>query len=171
MEDVLDESVSEEDLRKFERRYHDSLAQGTVTHVIQFEYAWCLIRSKYPTDVKRGIFLLEDLSKGENESGKRDCIYYLAIGNAKIKEYSKALGYTKVLLQVEPGNRQVQTLKHTIEKRMERGIETFLLENPILNCCFKFCLFLEGLKGMAIIGGAALALGSLIGFGVALARK
>ncbi|KAK4011138.1 mitochondrial fission 1 protein [Daphnia magna] len=149
MEDVLDESVSEEDLRKFERRYHDSLAQGTVTHVIQFEYAWCLIRSKYPTDVKRGIFLLEDLSKGENESGKRDCIYYLAIGNAKIKEYSKALGYTKVLLQVEPGNRQVQTLKHTIEKRMER----------------------EGLKGMAIIGGAALALGSLIGFGVALARK
>lgn len=54
---------------------------------------------------------------------------------------------------------------------MERGIETFLLENQILNCCFKFCLFLEGLKGMAIIGGAALALGSLIGFGVALARK
>lgn len=34
-----------------------------------------------------------------------------------------------------------------------------------------FTLFPEGLKGMAIIGGAALALGSLIGLGVALARK
>merc|ERR1712105_190788 len=97
MEDVLDETVAEEDLKKFERRYHDSLAQGTVTHTVQFEYAWCLIRSKFPTDVKRGIFLLEDLSKSGNESGRRDCIYYLAIGNAKIKEYSKALGYTKVL--------------------------------------------------------------------------
>lgn len=107
MDDVLDESVSEEDLRvgttvncqfdnmlttfekifwqKFERRYHDSLAQGTVTHGTQFEYAWCLIRSKYQTDIKRGIFLLEDLSKGGNDAGRRDCIYYLAIGNAKIK--------------------------------------------------------------------------------------
>jgi len=149
MEDVLDETVAEEDLKKFERRYHDSLSQGTVTHTTQFEYAWCLIRSKYPTDVKRGIFLLEDLSKSGNESGRRDCIYYLAIGNAKIKEYSKALGYTKVLLQVEPGNRQVQVLKQAIEKRMER----------------------EGLKGMAIISGAVLVLGSLVGLGVALAKK
>ncbi|EFX66777.1 hypothetical protein DAPPUDRAFT_302435 [Daphnia pulex] len=149
MEDVLDESISEEDLRKFERRYHDSLTQGTVTQDIQFNYSWALIRSKYQTDIKRGIFLLEDLSKGGNEEGRRDYIYYLAIGNAKIKEYSKALGYTKILLQVEPCNQQVRTLKNVIEKRMER----------------------EGLKGIAIIGGAALALGSLIGLGVALARK
>merc|ERR1712063_56971 len=149
MEDFLDESVSEEDLRKFERRYHDNLAKGTVTNPIQFEYAWCLIRSRYPTDIKRGIFLLEDLLKGGSESSRRDCLYYLAIGNSKIKEYSKALGYTKVLLQVEPGNRQVQVLKQTIEKRMER----------------------EGLKGMAILGGAVLALGSLVGLGVALAKK
>jgi len=32
-------------------------------------------------------------------------------------------------------------------------------------------LITEGLKGMAIIGGAVLALGSLVGIGVALARK
>ena len=30
-----------------------------MTNPIQFEYAWCLIRSRYPTDIKRGIFLLE----------------------------------------------------------------------------------------------------------------
>ena len=117
MEDFLDESVSEEDLRvifvhrmlntiylslnlcsysifmlillfvrqKFERRYHDALAKGTVTNTIQFEYAWCLIRSKYPTDIKRGIFLLEDLLKSGSESARRDCLYYLAIGNSKVK--------------------------------------------------------------------------------------
>ena len=43
-----------------------------------------------------------------------------------LQEYSKALGYTKILLQVEPGNRQVQTLKNAIEKRMERGVKTLL---------------------------------------------
>lgn len=31
--------------------------------------------------------------------------------------------------------------------------------------------FLEGLKGMAIISGAVLVLGSLVGLGVALAKK
>jgi hypothetical protein len=71
--------------QKFERRYHDALAKGTVTNTIQFEYAWCLIRSKYPTDIKRGIFLLEDLLKSGSESARRDCLYYLAIGNSKVK--------------------------------------------------------------------------------------
>lgn len=56
-----------------------------MTDSIQFEYAWCLVRSKYPTDIKKGIFLLEDLLKSGSESGHRDCLYYLSIGNAKIK--------------------------------------------------------------------------------------
>jgi hypothetical protein len=43
------------------------------------------VRSKHSSDIKRGIFLLEDLSKTGPEQYKRDCIYYLAIGNAKIK--------------------------------------------------------------------------------------
>ena len=79
-----------------------------------------------------------------------------------LQEYSKALGYTKVLLQVEPGNRQVQTLKNTIEKRMERGIYMSLFSMCVILVINLFTLFPEGLKGMAIIGGAALALGSLI---------
>jgi hypothetical protein len=37
--------------------------------------------------------------------------------------------------------------------------------------CTFFLKISEGLKGMAIIGGAVFALGSLIGLGVALARK
>jgi fission 1 protein len=61
------------------------LTQGTVTQDIQFNYSWALIRSKYQADIKRGIFLLEDLSKGGNDEGRRDYIYYLAIANAKIK--------------------------------------------------------------------------------------
>ena len=35
----------------------------------------------------------------------------------------------------------------------------------------QYFLFTEGLTGMAIVGGAALAIGGLIGLGVALAKK
>lgn len=34
-----------------------------------------------------------------------------------------------------------------------------------------FLLYLEGLMGMAIVGGAALAIGSIVGIGMALAKK
>ena len=90
-----------------------------------------------------------------------------------LKEYSKSLGYTKVLLQVEPGNRQVQVLKQAIEKRMERGITNSCLFGILHDIhFFLFAMqFPEGLKGMAIISGAVLVLGSIVGLGVALAKK
>ena len=46
--------------------------------------------------------------QNRDESNKRDYLYYLAIGNTKLKEYSTALKYVRALLQVEPGNRQAQ---------------------------------------------------------------
>lgn len=36
---------------------------------------------------------------------------------------------------------------------------------------FDFILFTDGLMGMAIVGGAALAIGGLVGLGVALTKK
>lgn len=74
-----------------------------MTPKAQFEYAWCLVRSKYPADIRKGIVLLQELYKS-NEEGHRDYLYYLAIGNARIKEYSKALGYLKMFLSIEPGD-------------------------------------------------------------------
>ena len=32
-----------------------------VSATSQFEYAWCLVRSRYPSDIRKGIILLEDL--------------------------------------------------------------------------------------------------------------
>ena len=61
MEHLLEESVSSVDLKRFEARYHEEMAAGKVTPSAQFEYAWCLVRSKYPADIRKGILLLEDL--------------------------------------------------------------------------------------------------------------
>ena len=38
--------------------------------------------------------------QNRDESGKRDYLYYLAIGNARIKEYQTALKFVRGLLQV-----------------------------------------------------------------------
>ncbi|XP_045762901.1 mitochondrial fission 1 protein [Maniola jurtina] len=148
MEDVLDEVVSSEDLQKFEKIFHEQLHQGNVTHKAQFEYAWCLVRSRYPTDIRKGILLLKELFNSHAE-GKRDYLFYLAIGNARIKEYNKALHYVKAFLEIEPANQQVLALERQINKRMEK----------------------EGLLGMAVAGGAVLAIGGLVGLGIALASS
>lgn len=90
-------------LQKFEKIYHEQLYKNDVTPKAQFEYAWCLVRSKYPADIQKGIVLLEELYK-THEEGQRDYLYYLAIGSARLKEYSKALNYVRSFLAIEPGN-------------------------------------------------------------------
>lgn len=72
-------------MQKFECTYNEQLQTGEVDQKVQFQYAWCLVRSKYPADIRKGIMLLEDLYSKNGESEKRDCLYYLAIGNARIK--------------------------------------------------------------------------------------
>ena len=43
-----------------------------------------------------------------DETNERNYLYYLAVGNTKLKEYATALEYIRALLQVEPGNRVAQ---------------------------------------------------------------
>ena len=54
--------------------------------------------------------------QNRDETNKRDYLYYLAIGNTKLKEYATALKYIRALLQVEPGNRQAQVTKNDFYK-------------------------------------------------------
>lgn len=75
-------------VQKFERAYHTELVEGRVSRETQFSYAWCLVRSRYPADIRKGIILLEELFKTENineDNSRRDYLYYLALGNARMK--------------------------------------------------------------------------------------
>lgn len=87
--------------------------------------------------------------QNRDESAKQDYLYYLAIGNARIKEYQTSLKYIRALLQIQPGNRQATDLEGVVKKKMER----------------------DGLVGMAVVGGATLAFGALVGVGIALAKS
>ncbi|KAL7641798.1 UNVERIFIED_CONTAM: hypothetical protein RMT77_007672 [Armadillidium vulgare] len=151
MDDILDndELASSEDIKIFEKKYNEELCKGQVSSTSQFEYACFLVRSKYSADINKGIVLLEDLYTKKGETGKRDYVYYLAVGNARLKKYDAAMKYVNGLLKVEPSNRQVLDLEAAIKKRMEK----------------------DALKGAAIAGGIILGLGALAGLGIAMARK
>ena len=44
-----------------EMRLNLTMMVVQVSSEAQFEYAWCLVRSKYPADIRKGVILLEDL--------------------------------------------------------------------------------------------------------------
>ena len=72
MEAVLNELVSVEDLKNFERKFQSEQAAGSVSKSTQFEYAWCLVRSKYNDDIRKGIMLLEGKALGPLTSPLQD---------------------------------------------------------------------------------------------------
>nr|XP_014332814.1 PREDICTED: mitochondrial fission 1 protein isoform X1 [Bos mutus] len=121
MEAVLNELVSVEDLLKFERKFKSEKAAGSVSKSTQFEYAWCLVRSKYNDDIRKGLALLEELLPKGSKEEQRDYVFYLAVGNYRLKEYEKALKYVRGLLQTEPQNNQAKELERLIDKAMKKG--------------------------------------------------
>lgn len=115
----------------------------------KFEYAWCLIRSKYSEDIKKGIVLLEELVQKASKDDSRDYLFYLAVANYRLKEYEKALKYIRTLLRNEPGNKQALELEKLIDKALKK----------------------DGLVGMAIVGGIGLGVAGLAGLiGLAVSK-
>nr|XP_056719807.1 mitochondrial fission 1 protein [Euleptes europaea] len=150
MESVLSEVVASEDLVRFEKKYNTEASAGDVSKGTTFEYAWCLVRSKYSGDIKKGVVLLEDLLPKGNKEEKRDYVFYLAVANYRLKEYEKALKYIRTLLKTEPTNTQALELEKLINKAMQK----------------------DGLVGMAIVGGMALGVAGLAGLiGLAVAKS
>ncbi|CAI9596065.1 unnamed protein product [Staurois parvus] len=150
MEAVLNDLVDVEDLKRFEKKYFSEVSSGSPSKGTQFEYAWCLIRSKYSDDIHKGAGLLEDLLTKANKDEQRDYFFYLAVAHYRLKEYEKALKYVRTLLHKEPNNTQALELEKIIEKKMQK----------------------EGLVGMAIVGGMALGVAGLAGLiGLAISKS
>ncbi|KIX07480.1 mitochondria fission 1 protein [Rhinocladiella mackenziei CBS 650.93] len=102
----------------------------------KFNYAWGLIKSNQRSDQQLGVQLLSDIFKTTPER-RRECLYYLALGNYKLGNYAEARRYNDLLLEKEPGNLQAASLRQLIDDKVSK----------------------EGLMGVAIIGGVAVAAG------------
>jgi fission 1 protein len=72
-------------------------------------------------------------------SRRRECLYYLALGHYKLKNYTESKKFTARLLSKEPGNMQALSLNDMIDEDVRK----------------------EGLIGMAIAGGAIAVIGGI----------
>lgn len=52
---------------------------------------------------------------------RRECLYFLAIGNFKISNYAEARRFNDQLLKVEPRNDQALALKQLIDEKVSTG--------------------------------------------------
>lgn len=80
--------------------------------------------------------LLSDIFRASPER-RRECLYYLALGNYKLGSYAEARRYNDLLLEHEPRNLQAASLKGLIDDKVSK----------------------EGLMGAAIVGGLVVAAG------------
>ncbi|XP_075211324.1 mitochondrial fission 1 protein-like [Lycorma delicatula] len=150
MDDILLDVVNSEDLKKWELKYNSENKLDELSSDTRFNYAYCLIRSKYPADVRKGLQMFEAMyNEDKTEEGKRQYLYFMALGHARIKDYCKSLNYCESFLKVEPSNKQVRDLQSAVRKRMKK----------------------EGLEGLAVAGTAAIVVGGLVGLGLALAKS
>ena len=101
-----------------------------------------LIKSASRSEQQEGVRLLSEIFRQEQER-RRECLYYLALGNFKLGNYAEARRYNEALLNYEPANLQAASLRDLIDEKVQK----------------------EGLMGVAIVSGAAIAagvIGSLI---------
>ncbi|KAH6673562.1 hypothetical protein B0J14DRAFT_591047 [Halenospora varia] len=89
----------------------------------KFNFAWGLIKSNTRHD--------------QQEGRRRECLYYLALGNYKLGNYAEARRYNDLLLEKEPANLQASSLRGLIDDKVAK----------------------EGLMGVAILSGVAIAAG------------
>nr|POE85383.1 mitochondria fission 1 protein [Quercus suber] len=107
----------------------------------KFNFAWGLIKSSSRGDQQQGVLLLSGIFR-DSPDRRRECLYYLALGNFKLGNYAEARRYNDSLLELEPGNLQARSLKDLIEDKVAK----------------------EGLMGVAIVGGLAAAAAVGVGF-------
>lgn len=135
MDSIVDESYPNELIRQIESLYNEAINTDDVTrkHEAQFNYAYALIKSEESREIRKGISLLEDLCYVADQTDRRDYLYYIAIGQTRLKKYNLALDCVEEFLRSEPENHQAKELRNYINKKLTK----------------------EGLTGFAIAGGAA----------------
>lgn len=107
-----------------------------------------LIKSDKRNEQQEGVQLLSQIFRTALDR-RRECLYYIALGNFKLGNYAEARRYNDLLLEHEPENLQAISLQQLIDDKVAK----------------------EGLMGVAIVGGVALAAGLIGGLLVRGSRR
>ncbi|KAH6916172.1 mitochondrial fission 1 protein [Coprinopsis sp. MPI-PUGE-AT-0042] len=139
-----EDSLTYDELEVLRLQYYKELGQAHVTTQTKFNYAWGLVKSQLREHQVEGVRLLQEIYRAE-PTRRRECLYYLALGQYKMGNYEEAKKFNALLMEKEPTNLQAQSLSQLIEKRISTGAQYSS----------------DGYIGMAIAGGAA-ALGAIL---------
>jgi hypothetical protein len=99
MEALLEDYVTPDELKKYWQKYENERranSSGVADCQTRFEYALALIRSRYTTDILRGVHEFEDLCSTGEPNARRDYLFYLALANTKLKVF---YSYYKLLIK------------------------------------------------------------------------
>ena len=110
---------------------HGRWSQLAILLIILFQG---LIKSSARGEQQEGVRLLSEIFRNAPER-RRECLYYLALGNYKLGNYAEARRYNDLLLDHEPSNLQAGSLRGLIDDKVAK----------------------EGLLGVAILSGVAIA--------------
>lgn len=96
--------------------YNEQVRRGQVSEKAKFEYAWCLVRSKYIDDMKEGVALLEG-------TDKRCPIYqYCVLHHSLQISYSKSLSLPYIACIICHGQFFSISLRPLISYSMEKFV-------------------------------------------------
>lgn len=84
--------------QKFEGVYNEQVARGPPSAKAQFEYAWCLVRSRNKHDLRKGVALLEGILF------RKSTISHLVATQHKHKQRHSALAMAFFLFRSLPEN-------------------------------------------------------------------
>ena len=107
-----------------------------------------LVKSSNRHEQQLGVRLLSEIFRLSPER-RRECLYYLALGNYKLGSYADARRYNDLLLDREPSNLQAANLRQLIDDKVAK----------------------EGLMGVAILSGIGIAAGVVGAFLMKNARR
>ncbi len=94
------------------------------------------MKSSTRNEQQEGVRLLSEIFRNAPER-RRECLYYLALGNFKLGNYAEARRYNDLLMDREPANLQAGSLRGLIDDKVAK----------------------DGLMGVAILSGVAIAAG------------
>ncbi|EEY15146.1 mitochondrial fission 1 protein [Verticillium alfalfae VaMs.102] len=126
------------------------LSSSGRTHfqIIVTDHTQGLVKSDSRNDQQLGVRLLSEIFRVSPER-RRECLYYLALGNYKLGNYGEARRYNDLLLEKEPANLQASNLRQLVDDKVAK----------------------EGLMGVAIVSGVAVAAGVVGAFLMRNVRK
>jgi len=125
-------SLTFDELDVLRIQYEKELTQAHVSIQTKFNYAWGLVKSPRREHQVEGVRLLQDIYRSE-PGRRRECLYYLALGQYKMGNFDEARKFNALLLDKEPTNLQAQSLEQLISQGVAK----------------------DGYIGMALAGGAA----------------